>query len=264
MRLFLHWQGMMSACDSTIRKYREEERKFLSCLARDVWDVWCTKTNTGLNLFEAMHAKCAHGSDYTKCKHITMLNEKDVILMLTRMSKNEEYADEVLQYAESNPGYYKAPSTVPVKQTKKTLIPYANEMVRGHMRMAIWREHLSQPLTVLESFLCCSEGLRQLGVSCVPNLWSMYIKLKNLAVRCYRRACCRQCGNKKGKLRLCGDCRCVYFCTQGQCARHSRDDTFYGHTLEECRLFILTATTKRNASDQTLAGDQKKPQTPSL
>jgi hypothetical protein len=264
MRLFLQWLNLLSECDKTVRKYKEQEDKFLACLARDVWDVWRTKQNNGLNLFDAMHSKCAHGHDYTKCKHITMTNEKDVILMLTRMSKTDAYATEVLQYADSNPDCYKAPSKVPVKQMEKVLVSYANEMIRGHMRMAIWKEHLSQPMTVLESFLCCSEGLHQLGVSCVPNLWSMYMKLKNLTIHCYRRMCCRHCGNKNGKLRVCGNCRCVYFCAHGQCARRSHDDAFFGHTAKECQLFISHITTRGSASDQTLAEGQKTPRMPLL
>lgn len=278
--LFLQWLSILRCTDAAVHQYRDAERKFISCLARDVWDLWQSKAN-GLDLFEAMHARCTqHGKDYTKCKHIDMVNEKDVILMLTRMSRSEAYACSVLEYADANPGHYKAPSKMRVRQCEKTLCEFANNMIRNYMRMAIWKEHLSQPLTLLESFLCCSDGIERLELSRAPNVWNTYMRLKRLPRDTFfprgrsETTCCRQCGSKKVKLQSCRECHCVYFCAQGYCARNSREDYAFGHTKEECELFTeyalqkpvsvkLTFKGETIALIQTLAGVQKKLQTQS-
>lgn len=272
MLLFLKWRSLLVAVGNAILQYREEEHRFLACIAHDVWDVWRARAQ-GLNLFEAIHAQCTHGVDFTKCKNIGMDNEKDIILMLTRMSQNEAYATEVLECARAHPNHYKAPSHMRVKRAERELSVLADDFIHNHMRLAIWKEHLSEPMTVLECYLCCSEGIQQLGMSRIPHIWTVYSKMKSFTLKSYKRLThpagggmgqqlsytvgCRQCGGSKGKLTLCRECRCVYFCAQGPCARNSREDRIYGHTKDECHLFM----TRRSASIQTLVEDQKTSQT---
>lgn len=236
-QLFLEWLGVVHMADSAVKKYKQDEWAFLCCAVSDVWADWQAQVQ-GADLFEAIHARCAHPAGYLKCKNISMANERDILMMMMRMSKDETYAAQVLLQAQLHPGHYRAPSKMRIKHVEKALVDCANRLIRHHMRMAIWREHLSCQLTLLESFLCCSEGLKQIGMSRVPHVWLTYSKLRNVSIECYKRPCCRHCLSKTSKLMACrGGCKCVYFCAQGSCMRNSKDDVYFGHTEEECALF---------------------------
>lgn len=251
--VYLLWRSLLSRIFYGLKRYKEEDAKYISCLAAEVWHYW-RNVSSNQDLFAVMHKRCCNLTNIN-CKVVSADTEKRVILTMMRMAKEDDYAADILSLAEIYPNHYVAPSRTELKRLEKETNRYANYIIGTYMRMAIWKEHFSLPLSILEVFLCCQEGIINFGLHDVPGIWTIYGDLKKLPVICYKKYCCRHCFSKKFKMKLCKNCRCVYFCKDNsRCEERSKADVRLGHTQEECDLFKTRATCviqKRN-EDQTL------------
>jgi hypothetical protein len=158
--------------------------------------------------------------------------------MLVKMSADEEYAKQVLEYGEKAQ-LFVAPSSTRLKQCTQATKEVGTQLMQRYMRNAIWKERLSMQLTLPETMLCWREGIERLGLKTIDGVWNNFCNLKQRALYCYKRLCCRHCLNRQCKLNICKDCRSVYFCQEGYCFSNSREDIYYGHNKEECNILKL-------------------------
>jgi len=167
--IYLIWRSSLSRIYYALKRYKEEDAKYIACLAHEVWDHW-RNVSQSQDLFAVMHKRCCNLKNLG-CKVVTSETEKRVILTMMRMAKEDDYADDILALAEIYPNHFVAPSRGELKKLEKETNGYAAYMIGTFMRMAIWKEHFSLPLSILESFLCCKEGYYQLGSSrCAQHL----------------------------------------------------------------------------------------------
>jgi hypothetical protein len=232
--VYLNWRALLARVHAALKTYQMERMRYITYLALHVWNVLGREDNRVENIFVIMHSKCCNGTKLN-CKAINSDTEKKVITLLEKMWQ------ENIEFSEDDIGF--DPDVLPkakakLKKLQQEVDDYSIMMIKKYMRMAIWREHLSFPLSILETFLYDKDGLMAIGLGGMPGVWSMYSNLKKLPIFCYKRKMCRQCFSEKAdKLIPCKDCGCVYFCNKSFCASNSRDDQHYGHTMEECGLF---------------------------
>lgn len=245
--VYLKWRRLIFNVYLAMNVYKTEQTKFVTHLAVRAWkEIRCS--DDVKYVFPLIHSKCCNGSKLA-CKTITSDTETKVILMLDQMYQDESYAEHVVSEHSNEPD-----NSALVTRAKKKIKKLQGEvdvfallLIRNYMRMAIWKEHLCFPLTLLEHFLCCKEGISALGLGCVSGVWTLYGNLKKLPIFCYKRRVCRQCfSESSSKWIACKKCECVYFCKQGSCISNAREDKYFGHTEDECALFKA----KRDASNQ--------------
>jgi hypothetical protein len=229
--VYLEWRTLLSKVFYRLKNSKEEQNKYVHYLANHVINSVCGN-NDMRDVFPIMHSKCCNGTKLG-CKQINQDTEKKVILLLDEYYNDKDTLINETQY---NPESLRRARTQ-LKKLQTDVDHFALRLIKNYMRMAIWKEHLSYPLTILENFLCCKEGLMAIGLGCVPGVWTLYGNLKKLPICCYKRRVCRQCFCESAKLVPCRDCGCVYFCKQGSCQSNARSDPYYGHTQEECALF---------------------------
>ena len=232
--LLFRWVNLLLETKSIVRAYTQEEHEFFASLAHSVWYIWKNKQD---NLFRLLHSRCC-GFDDFNCKNITVRTEKRVVWMLVRMSNNQAYADEILALG-LRARRFKAPSALRMKYVLKASEDVGTEMIQRYLRTALWKDRLGFQVTLLESYLSQRDAIERLGLRTIPNIWTYYHNMKQRVLYCYKRACCRHCLKKNGKLALCRNCRCVYFCQEGHCLSNSREDIYFGHSKEECALLKL-------------------------
>jgi len=234
--IFLHWVNVLRETKQVVNAYKKEEERFYCSLASIAWPIWRDKQD---NLFQTLHSHCC-SFENMRCKNITVATEKHVVCMLVKMSQSEEYTEQVLDLgANAETQCFVAPNPSRLKYATKVSQEIGTQMIQRYMRSAIWKEYLGLQLTLLETYLCFREGIEQLVLRTIPNVWEHFSNLKQRILYCYKRACCRHCLNRKGRLSICRDCRCVYFCQEGWCATKSREDLYFGHSKEECGLLRL-------------------------
>lgn len=255
--VYLEWRTLLSKVYAALKHYRVTQQTYVHHIAHQVL-ASVRGSDAMRDVFPLIHARCCNGTKLG-CKRINVDTEKKIILFLDELyCKKEECAmvyccDDVSVDDCNESALPRAKSKLKRLQTE--VDHFALRLVKNYMRMAIWKEHLDYPLTMLEQFLCCKEGLLALGLGYVPGVWNLYGNLKKLSIYCYKQKACRQCFSTTTKMAPCRSCACVYFCRQGSCASNSRSDPHYGHTEEECALFMA----KRNASNQRYSEDQMTP-----
>lgn len=236
--VYLNWRALLFRIQVALNDYQLEQAKYIRYLALHVWNTIVREEDEISNVIGIMHHKCCNGTKF-RCKTITNDTEAKVILLLDKMyhsdlSFSEDDMDDEGDFDTS----VLLKAKTKLKRLQGEMDNYAMMLIKRYMRMAIWREHLSFPLSILETFLYDKDGLMAIGLGGMPGVWTLYGNLKKLPIFCYKRKMCRQCfSDKSDKLVPCKDCGCVYFCNKSFCASNSRDDQHYGHTMEECGLF---------------------------